>query len=214
MITKGCENQPDIYLTFDDGPDPRFTPRLLDILDLFQIRASFFLLGQACERFPELVRRISEAGHTVGNHTYTHCHPWAVSARRARDEVRRAQEVIAEACGKAPKLFRPPYGRRRAVMIEEARALGMETVLWTRSAIDWGLMAEIDSIGHRLSRASAGDILLCHDAPMVKNKPDLTLIVLPGFIEQCHRRKLRFAGLDHLLARRAAEGSISQAQSV
>lgn len=214
MIIRGCESQPDIYLTFDDGPDPHFTPRLLDILDLFQIKASFFLVGEACERFPELVRRISEVGHTIGNHTFSHRHPWTVSATRARDEVRRAQEVIASVSGEAPRLFRPPYGRRRRAMLEEVAALGMETVLWTRSAIDWGIMAEIDSIGDRLSRARAGDILLCHDAPRAKNQPDMTLAVLPGFIEQCHRRKLRFAPLDQLLARRGAERSLSEVQSV
>lgn len=210
MITRGCDTQPDIYLTFDDGPDPHYTPRLLDLLELFQIRASFFVLGEACARCPSLVRRIHEAGHSVGNHTFSHRHPWMISAECAREEVRRAQDVIADACGEAPRLFRPPYGRQRAVMLEEAAALDMQTVLWTRSAIDWGVMAEIDSIGHRLSRVKPGDILLCHDAPMVKNQPDMTLAVLPGFFEQCQSRNLRFAALDQLLESR----SLSQVQSV
>jgi peptidoglycan/xylan/chitin deacetylase (PgdA/CDA1 family) len=210
MISKGCDGQPDIYLTFDDGPDPHFTPRLLDLLELFQIKASFFVLGEACERSPALVRRISDAGHSIGNHTFSHCHPWTISSVRARDEVRRAQNVIADACGEAPKLFRPPYGRQRAAMLEEAARLDMQTVLWTRSAVDWGMMAEIDSIGYRLSRVKPGDILLCHDAPLVKNQPDMTLAVLPGFIEQCQNRNLRFAALGELLASR----SLSQVQAV
>lgn len=210
MITRGCDSQPDIYLTFDDGPDPDYTPRVLDLLELFQIRASFFVLGEACERFPALVRRISEAGHSLGNHTFSHCHPWAVSPRRAREEVRRAQHVIADACGDPPKLFRPPYGRQRGAMLKEAARLGMHTVLWTRSAIDWGMLAEIDSIGHRLSRVKPGDILLCHDAPLVKNQPDMTLAVLPGFFEQCRSRSLHFATLDRLLESR----SLSEMQSV
>lgn len=199
MIRKGYENLPTVYLTFDDGPDPRFTPRILDLLDLFQISASFFVLGRACTRFPALVKRIQDNGHTVGSHGYDHWHPWLIGSQRARQDVRKGYDTIASICGEAPRFFRPPYGRTRKAMLAEAESLGMETVLWNRSAIDWGPMAGIDSIGRRLSRTRGGDIVLCHDAPRVKNCPDMMLAVLPGFIEGCQRRQLRFAGLDELL---------------
>lgn len=190
-----------IYLSFDDGPDPRFTPRILDLLDLYQLRASFFVVGETCERYPALLKRIHRQGHAVGNHSYSHCHPWLISNRRARQEVRRAYRTIADICAEPPRLFRPPHGRKRTAMLREARALGMETMLWTRSAIDWGILARADSIARRLAGSKSGDILLCHDAGRSVNRPDLTLTALPTVIEKCHSRQLRFAGLDELLLR-------------
>ena len=79
MISKACEKSPALYLTFDDGPDPEYTPRILDVLELFQARATFFVLGEACVRHPQLVRRIHRAGHALGSHTFNHGHPWLMS---------------------------------------------------------------------------------------------------------------------------------------
>jgi peptidoglycan-N-acetylglucosamine deacetylase len=191
-------NQAVVYLTFDDGPDPQFTPRLLDLLERFQVTASFFVVGRACRRYPDLLKRIAASGHSVGNHTHTHCHPWRVGNHRARQEVRKAFETITTICAAPPRLFRPPYGRLRKAMLEEAATLRMETVLWSRSAIDWGIMATRHGIGRRLEKVRAGDIVLCHDAPSTSNRPELTLATLPTFIENCQRRQLRFAGLDEL----------------
>src|SRR5690554_3559331 len=138
-----------IYLTFDDGPDPEFTPRLLDILDLFQIKATFFVVGSACQQHPELLRRILAAGHTLGNHTQNHRHPWFINDDNARREVNYAAQLIMDILGEPLSFFRPPYGRQRRTMLDEASALGMETVLWDRSAIDWGMLASEDGISAR-----------------------------------------------------------------
>lgn len=188
-----------VYLSFDDGPDPRFTPRILDLLDSLEVCATFFVVGEACHHLPALLQRIHQRGHGLGNHSYSHVHPWLMGSRRARQEVSRAHHTISDIVGEAPRLFRPPYGRMRKCMHEEATSLGMETVLWNRSAIDWGMLAGIDSIARRLARTNAGDILLCHDARMKKNHPEMTLTVLPAFIEQCRNRGLRFASLNELL---------------
>lgn len=216
MISKGPSQQPVIYLTFDDGPDPRFTPVILDILELFEVRATFFLVGQACGRFPELVRRIRDGGHQLGNHTQNHRHPWMLAQTRAREEVKEAQHTIRDLCGEAPRFFRPPYGRLRPAMLREAARLGMETVLWSRSAIDWGHMGSVYATGRRLSRVVAGDIVLCHDATRVRNRPDVTLSILPAFIQDCLDRQLRFAGVGELFTAAAEQRprSLSHGQSV
>jgi len=100
-------------------------------------------------------------------------------------------------------------------MIEEASFLGMKTVLWSRSAIDWGVLADVYSIADRLGRAGPGDILLCHDAARSSNQPGMTLAVLPGLLERCQRRGLYFADGYQLLAEgKAAPHSLSEAQSV
>lgn len=205
--------QAPIYLTFDDGPDPEYTPRLLDILDLFQVKATFFVLGEACRHHPAVLRRILESGHAIGNHTRFHYHPWLISADLARAEVSDAFQLIADTGGEAPRLFRPPYGRRRRAMLDEAESLGMETLLWDRSAIDWGWMASEDGITTRLGKVQPGQILLCHDAPRSANRPDLTLAVLPAFLGDCLGRQLRFATLHERPARRAPR-SLSRVQSV
>lgn len=216
MIRKGFENRSSIYLTFDDGPDPRFTPLILDILELFDIRATFFVLGQSAARYPHLLKRIQDRSHDLGNHTDHHCHPWLIGSRRAREEVREAQQRIADICGEAPRLFRPPFGRLRPAMLDEAARLGMETVLWSRSAIDWGRLGSVHGTGRRLSRVLPGDIVLCHDAPRVHNRPDVTFSVLPAFIQDCLDRQLRFAGVGELLARPSLgqPRSLSPSQSV
>lgn len=215
MTKKGSRHRGAIYLTFDDGPDPRFTPRILDLLDFFQVRATFFVLGRAAVRFPSLLQRICDNGHAVGNHTYNHHHPWLLSARRGRQEVRSAHEAITDICGESPRLFRPPYGRKRKSMLAESEFLGMRTVLWSCSALDWGMAASTRAIGRRLSRIEAGDIILCHDAPLVKNHPDMTLAVLPAFLQDCQARQLHFAGLDELPGDcPAARDSLSPTQTV
>lgn len=213
MRNRVSEQAP-IYLTFDDGPDPDYTPRLLDILELFQVKATFFVLGEACERHPELLRRILAAGHALGNHTRRHRHPWLISDDMARAEVGEAFQIIADISGEAPRLFRPPYGRRRRAMLEEARRLEMKTLLWDRSAIDWGFRACEDGISARLGKAGPGQILLCHDAPRCANRPDLMLAVLPAFISDCQKRQLRFATLHDYAAELQEPRSLSKVQSV
>lgn len=212
MNARPSEQAP-IYLTFDDGPDPEFTPRLLDLLDLFQIKATFFVVGAACQQNPELVRRILAGGHVLGNHTQNHRHPWLISDDCARREVNYAAKLIADIAGEPVRFFRPPHGRRRRAMLEEALSLGMETVLWDRSAIDWGMLASEDGISARLGKVKPGQVLLCHDAPRTSNRPDLTLAVLPAFIEDSLNRQLRFATMDERIARVPAR-SLSKAQSV
>lgn len=189
-----------VYLSFDDGPDPQSTPPILDLLDALGVCATFFVVGQACDRFPGLLKRIHERGHAIGNHSYSHRHPWLMGNRRARQEVSRAYHTITDLCAEPPRLFRPPHGRMRKAMFDEATALGMETVLWNRSAIDWGRRANIHSIAKRLARTKAGDILLCHDGRMKKNHPEMTLAVLPAFVGQSRDRGLRFASLNELPA--------------
>lgn len=212
MNARLCEQAP-VYLTFDDGPDPDYTPRLLDILDLFGIKATFFVLGEACRRYPELLRRALAAGHAIGNHTVHHRHPWLISRDHARAEVSDAFKLIADIGGEAPRLFRPPYGRRRRCMLDEAESLGMETLFWDRSAIDWGWLANEDGISARLGKVQPGQILLCHDAPRSVNRPDLTLSVLPAFIGDCRERQLSFATL-HQRSPSGAPRSLSKVQSV
>lgn len=180
-----------IYLTFDDGPDRDWTPRVLDLLEESGMRATFFAIAEQAQLAPDLVRRIVDEGHAIGNHTYSHRHPWLMSARAARAEVRDGAEALGDMLGHAPRLYRPPHGRRRACMADEARRQGEHIVLWNLSALDWGLLGSAARIERRLSQAKANDIVLMHDGRNRRNRPDQLLQVLPAFLLELSRRGLR-----------------------
>lgn len=180
-----------VYLTFDDGPDPEWTPRVLGILASAGVRGTFFVIGRFARRHAELVRRLAGAGHEVGNHTWSHRHPWAVPASVGRSEVRDGAAAIADALGRAPKLFRPPHGRMRACMIDEALRGGQTPVLWSRSAIDWGPLGNAARIGARLRAVQPGDIVLMHDGGRGINRPRELARALSGFLADLAQRGLQ-----------------------
>jgi peptidoglycan/xylan/chitin deacetylase (PgdA/CDA1 family) len=183
-----------VYLTFDDGPDPRWTPQILDLLAQAQMQATFFAIGECARREPALMRRVADAGHAIGNHTFSHRHPWLMSSRAAREQVRDGAKALSDATGRAPVLYRPPHGRARACMSEEARLQGERVVMWDRSAIDWGWLGSAPRIAARLARVRPGDIVLMHDGQNVHNRPDQLLQVLPGFLRELAARGLRSSG--------------------
>jgi peptidoglycan/xylan/chitin deacetylase (PgdA/CDA1 family) len=184
-----------LYLTFDDGPDARWTPQILELLAQAQMHATFFAIGECAQREAALMRRIVAAGHAVGNHTFSHRHPWLMNSRAARAQVRDGAKALSDATGNAPVLYRPPHGRARPCMTHEARVHGERVVLWDRSAIDWGWLGTSPRIAARLSRVRAGDIVLMHDGQNVHNRPDQLLQVLPDFLRALASRGLRSRAL-------------------
>ncbi len=187
-----------ICLTFDDGPDPAYTPSILDILAHHGCRATFFVLGQAAEQHPRLLERIAADGHAIGNHTYSHRHPWTLSPGDARQEIARASDVIRDITGKKPRWFRPPHGRLRRAMLDQAGSEQMRTVLWSRSAIDWGFLGSEAGIARRLRAVKAGDIILMHDGRRQHNRPDRLIGLLPDLLEEFRHRALEPVTLDQV----------------
>lgn len=190
-----------VCLTFDDGPDPVYTPKILDVLADHNAKATFFVLGKAAEQFPYLIELILEAGHSIGNHTYSHCHPWLISSWRAKQEVRKANAVINNIVGITPRWFRPPFGRLRTAMRLQAHSEQMTTVLWSRSIIDWGIVGTKTGIARRLDQIKPGDIVLLHDGRPEHNHPDLTCECLPGFLRTLADKCLAARSLDEVIYR-------------
>lgn len=187
-----------VFLTFDDGPDPQWTPRILDTLAAAGVRATFFIIGLQALRHPALVRRIDEEGHATGNHTFSHRHPWLLSSDEARKEVQVGAKALEDILGRSPRFYRAPHGRHRVCMDEEARLGGAEIVDWNLSAIDWGPLGNARGIATRLSRVRDGDIVLMHDGRNRHNRPDELLSTLPAFLQELRRRALRAETLDGL----------------
>lgn len=194
------QHQSNVYLTFDDGPDADWTPRVLDMLAAARVPATFFMIGRSAQALPGLVRRVLAEGHAIGNHTWSHRHPLAMSTRQAREEVRSGAQALADVLGCPVKFYRPPHGRVRQCMVDEAARLGQSLVLWTLSAVDWGPFGSSRAIAGRLRRTEAEDIVLMHDGSRGINRTAELFKVLPQFMADLRHRGLQ-AGLPAQTAR-------------
>jgi len=184
-----------IALTFDDGPDPDMTPRVLDWLARHDLRATFFCIGARAERHPELVREIARAGHAVENHSQRHSHRFSVSGPGwMLAEIQGAQEVLGELAGVPPLFFRAPAGLRNPFLEPALCKLGLRLASWTRRGFDTLPNARPERIAARLLRGlAARDILLLHDGHgghMADGAPVLPE-VLPHVLEAVQRTGLR-----------------------
>lgn len=159
----------EVALTFDDGPNPAVTPRLLEVLAKYEVRATFFLIGRFVREVPELAREIAAAGHLIGNHTYTH--PWLPrhSHARIREEIAGCNAVLEDTLGAPVRLFRPPHGARTPYVLRVARELGLTTVEWNLITGDWrpvgaeAIYAKLESGMARNRRRGVGTNIVLHD---------------------------------------------------
>jgi peptidoglycan/xylan/chitin deacetylase (PgdA/CDA1 family) len=162
----------ELALTYDDGPNPSATPRLLEVLARHEVRATFFLIGEYVRRQSALAREIAAAGHAIGNHTMTH--PWLSyqSAARIRGEIAGGNAAIEDVIGVEVRLFRPPHGARRPVVFRIAEELGLATVNWNIITHDWRVQPPESIVGKvrnglRRNRAyGRGSNVLLHDGAM------------------------------------------------
>ncbi len=153
------ERSGELALTFDDGPNPAWTPQLLDTLAKHRVKATFFLVGKYAEAEPYLTRYIAESGHVIGNHSWSHPNLALTSPKRVREELLRTKHLLEEITGTGVRFFRPPYGARRPDVLLAARDLGMNPVLWNAMTDDWKepsagqiagrLISKIDTRGRR-----------------------------------------------------------------
>ncbi len=180
-------------LTFDDGPQPRYTREVLDILKANHIRATFFQIGVKVKEFPKIARSVSEAGHVLGNHTWSHpSHP-----KNARAEFENTDAILVRVHGKRPDLFRPPYGLVRNGLADVAKAHGDAVILWNSVGADWSKKATSGSIASQILRlAKPGGIALLHDGGGIRSA---TVAALPRIIEVLRQRGYRFVTIPELL---------------
>jgi peptidoglycan-N-acetylglucosamine deacetylase len=141
----------ELALTFDDGPNPAWTPRLLDLLAEHDVHATFFMLGGFARAERELVRRVADAGHLVGNHSWSHPDLSRTQAGKILDELTRTNDLLAQITGTPVRYFRPPYGARRPYVLKLARQLGLIPVTWNAMTSDWS-EASADKIAANLMR--------------------------------------------------------------
>jgi peptidoglycan/xylan/chitin deacetylase (PgdA/CDA1 family) len=193
----------EIALTIDDGPDPDVTPQVLEVLDAFEARVSFFCVGERVARHPDLAREIVRRGHSIENHSQRHRHSFSLlGPQRMAAEIGEAQESIARVTGDRPQFFRAPAGLRNPFLEPILQRLKLQLASWTRRGFDT-VNGDAEDVYRRLSRSLAGgDILLLHDGHAARGRSGMPVIleVLPRLLESFRRRQLRPVTLRTALA--------------
>jgi len=181
-IWRGPREHRAVSLTFDDGPDPEWTPRVLDVLAREGVRAAFFLIGQRARRVPEQARRIAGSGHDLGNHTWSHPSLWRCGPAHTECEIADGHAAIADAAGAPPRFFRPPWGKTNLAMFGVARELGTPCVFWTVQPESRRPVEPAEQARRGLARARAGAIYDLHDADGVPGAGRRLVEYLPALI--------------------------------
>lgn len=200
VATRGADRDA-VALTFDDGPDLRYTPAILTALQEADARATFFLVGKRAAAHPDLVRQMVAAGHEIGVHGLRHRHSWFLGPVATRREIQATREILVDIVGRTPRLYRPPWGAFNLWTFRAARAEGLQTILWSAHAADW-LGPEPEEIASRILRqASPGLIALLHDAGGRPGAPTKTARALPTILDGLARRGLKAVTVSELLTR-------------
>lgn len=152
-----------LALTYDDGPNDPYTGQLLDVLARHNVKATFFLVGRYVRQRPDIVRRIAEEGHPIGNHTWNHPNLIFCSAGETRRQLEDTQKAIVDACGVRPTIFRPPFGGRRPGTFSIARALGLKPIMWKVTCYDWNATSNESIERNARRQIRGGEVILLHD---------------------------------------------------
>jgi len=197
------ETPPQVALTFDDGPDPVWTPRILEILERHGVPATFFVLGSQAERHPDVVRQVAAAGHEVGVHGYRHRVPALLGLRATLQDVGATVRVLTEILGRPPRYFRPPWGIFNLWTGLAARRYNLFPVVWSLYVSEWSRSTTAHSIYvDAMRHAQPGTVILLHDCAGPGSRPDAPAIVaraLPRLITGLRRRGLQLVSLSRLL---------------
>ena len=184
----------EVALTFDDGPDPDVTPRVLDMLDAAGVHGTFFCIADRAARHSDICREIAMRNHAVENHSRTHLPTFALLGLRAmRREIMDAQAILAKLCGRPPRFFRPPAGFRNPLLDPVLHAQGLRLATWTRRAFDTRRTDAHRIASSLTSGLAPGDILLLHDGRAARTSSGTPVIleVLPRVLERIATRGLR-----------------------
>ncbi|MCL6521414.1 MAG: polysaccharide deacetylase family protein [Firmicutes bacterium] len=195
-----------IALTFDDGPDPRFTPEILAILRRYRAEATFFVVGQEAQRHPDLVRAIAAAGSEVASHGWSHTSFQRLSEGAMEEELARTNRLIRSLTGRPARLFRPPYGRYNATVLSVAARLGMTVVLWTpgHDPFDWAGALPGLIVQRCCNRIQGGEIILLHDGGGDRRN---TVRALGAILERLRAEHYQVVTVSEMLERAARLGS-------
>ncbi len=195
IVYKGKTDKKIVALTFDDGPDDVVTPKVLDILKRFKIKATFFFLGKQIEKNPAVVRRAQREGHLVLNHSWSHPRLSEVTNNQFIDEIKKTEKALSRLIGPRPLLMRPPHGDVNRNIFHQLKNLGYKIVMWSLDTMDWKAKESSAISDKVLSEIHPGAIVLMHS----QGDKMLTANSLPVMIKGLKAKGYRFATVDRLL---------------
>ncbi|MDR0618727.1 MAG: polysaccharide deacetylase family protein [Bacteroidales bacterium] len=165
FIKAQCKNSTkEILFTFDDGPHPVQTPKVLEVLRRYNVKAMFFLIGENAEKYPDIVRRIAAEGHSIGNHTYSHCGKFPIfSAKKMQEELEKTDNILQEITGKKVEYFRPPFGITNIRISRVIRERGYKVTGWNIRSYDTSLTQE-KALNRVIKKLRPHAIILLHDS--------------------------------------------------
>lgn len=203
IIRRGPKDKNRIAITFDDGPEAKYTEKILDVLKEEKVKATFFVVGKQCFRYPQTVQRIVNEGHQIGNHTFGHANLVVKSSKKIDESLRKTNRAIIQFTGEYPLVFRPPRGLYNQKVLRIAARMGQKMILWTISSQDWR-GAKPKHISKKISKKiKPGDIILFHDGgSVVYNKGkdrENTVEALRPIIRMIKSKNLKLVTIDELL---------------
>lgn len=205
VLRYGKPKKKEVVLSFDDGPDPTYTPKILDILDKNHIKGAFFIVGKNAERHPALIKRMYNEGHEIGSHTFTHPNVASISPFQTRMELNANQRLFEEITGHSMTLFRPPYvadaePRTRSELLPVLRAqdLGYTMVGELNDSEDWRATSSQEIVKRVLNQLPQGNVILFHDAGGNRSN---TVKALPIIIKELKKRGYTFTTISHLIGK-------------
>ncbi|MGM9950947.1 MAG: polysaccharide deacetylase family protein [Lysinibacillus sp.] len=187
-----------IALTFDDGPHPTYTPQLLDLLKRYGIKATFFIVGSKAEKYPYIIKRMHEEGHSIGIHHYEHTSNWVLTPSGLQQQLEKSAQVIFRCTDRWPVLYRPPWGHFN--MATPLIVKGYRTVLWSHIFGDWKVERARMLYEELHNAAEDGAIFLLHDCGKTlgadEEAPKFMLESLARFLADCQKRNIPFVKLE------------------
>lgn len=184
----------EVSLTFDDGPNPEFTPKVLALLKQYNARATFFCIGRQIQQHPQILKEIIANGHTVGNHTYTHAKSFGFFGfHKVRSELRQTSALVKQITGLEMKLFRPCFGVTNPNIARSVKALNLYSIGWSIRSLDTTILNETKVLHRITHKLSQGDIILLHDSS------DKTIAVLERLLLFLQDWNLQSVTVDQLL---------------
>lgn len=199
IFLNGPRNRREVALTFDDGPETNYTPRILSILSRHRVRAAFFCLGQHVAAYPNVLRQIVNQGHIVGNHSWSHADLSKVTVEEVRSEIRQTNQAIRNLTGLTPLYLRPPFGAISDQEVQTVREFGMKIILWDTDSLDWSGITRDEIVQNVVSQVKPGSIILMHNFMGAKGLEN-TIQALPVIITRLRNMGYRFVSLEELLS--------------
>ncbi|PKM90890.1 MAG: polysaccharide deacetylase family protein [Firmicutes bacterium HGW-Firmicutes-12] len=199
FFREGSQKAKKVALTFDDGPDSVYTPQMMDILKEYNVKATFFLIGNRAHLFPEVVKRMVNEGHVVANHSMTHANIAKLSKDKVYQEIKQAEDALYKIIGYRTALFRSPYGSLNSEQVKQIGSYNYKVIAWNVDSLDWKSLSAEQVKYNILENAKEGSVILQHSSGSLEEDLTGSVAALPEVIKILKKDGYEFVTIPELL---------------